>query len=513
MQRYSLCFSLLFSVWATLLPLTVFAQPEGELASLPPEAVGIAVPSPPADGDLNALLNDLQQRIDSVEIENRELRSRLDGLSSGTVNLQEGSPLDMKASWHNGLEIKSKDSKFKVHIGGRTQFDAAFFDAGNAIQTGPGGVGLLQDSVDFRRARIKIDGEMYGFIEWACQFDFVNSNNVDPTTPATQSNVVNVPVPTDLWMNFSHIPVVGNIRVGNFKEYIGFEHLTSSRFLNFMERSYNQDAFTGPFNNGFSQGIGIWDTALDEDRATWAIGLFKNNSNGFAWGVGDGEYAVTGRVTYLLQYENDGEELVHIGAAYSHRDTDNDSLRIRARGSVRGGPPTLQNVYANTGTMLADTQDLIGGEFVVVRGPLTFQSEYVVSIADQVVTGGVDRGTVFFQGGYAEVLYFLTGEHQIYSKKSGVFDRTKPHNNFGFSDCDECGGWGAWQAAVRYNFLDLDDSGVNGNTLNTVVFGLNWFMNPNVKIQWNYDITKRNTAGGGVDGYIHSFGTRLAYDF
>ncbi len=403
--------------------------------------------------------------------------------------------------------------KFKVHLGGRTQFDAAFFNAGDDIQTGPGGVGALQDAVDFRRARIKVDGTMYEFIEWACQFDFVNSINPDPLNPAVQGSVTNVPVPTDLWMNFSHVPVVGNIRVGNFKEYIGFEHLTSSRFLNFMERSYNQDAFTGPFNNGFSQGIGIWNTALEDDRATWGIGLFKNNSNGFAWGVGDGEYAVTGRATYLLQYENDGEELVHIGAAYSHRDTDNDALRIRARGSVRGGPPTLWNVYANTGTMLADTQDLIAGEFVVVRGPWTLQSEYMVSIVDKVKTGGIDRGTAFFQGGYAEILYFLTGEHQIYSKKSGVFDRTKPLNNFGFTDCDNCGGWGAWQAGVRYNFLDLDDSGINGNTLNTVVFGLNWFMNPNVKVQWNYDITKRNTAGGGVDGYIHEFGTRLAYDF
>lgn len=508
----SRCFLLFVALLG--IPLSSFAQGLGDdPAPAPPESEGIAVPARPVDGDLDTLLRDLQQRIDSVENENRTLRDRLDGLSSGGAKKDEGSPLDMKASWNNGLELKSKDKKFKVHIGGRTQFDMAFFDASSAVETGPNSVGPIQDGVDFRRARIKIDGTMYDFIEWACQFDFSNTTNDDPTVAANQSNVINVPVPTDLWTNFSHVPIVGNIRVGNFKEYIGFEHLTSSRYLNFMERSYNQDAFTGPFNNGFTPGIGIWNTALEDDRATWGIGLFKNNSNGFGWGLGDGEYAVTGRATALLRYENEGEELVHIGAAYSHRDTDNDVLRIRARGSVRGGPGTLWPSYANTGTMIADTQDLFGAEFVVVHGPWTLQSEYMASVASNVVTGGIDRGNATFQGGYGEILYFLTGEHQNYNKKSGAFDRTIPCENFSLADGAQCRGWGAWQAGVRYNFLDLNDSGVNGNILNTVVFGLNWFMNPNVKVQWNYDITKRNTVGPGGDGYIHAFGTRLAYDF
>ncbi len=38
---------------------------------------------------------------------------------------------------------------------------------------------------------------------------------------------------------------LGNIRVGNQKEPVGFERLVSSRFLPFMERSYNQDVFYG----------------------------------------------------------------------------------------------------------------------------------------------------------------------------------------------------------------------------------------------------------------------------
>ena len=500
--------------YALLGPLCVLAQSGVDVP--PPSAAGTAEvgsEAPLVPETMESLLQDLKQRVDSVEAENQSLRQRLDGLGAAPAKKDEGSPLDMKGVWKNGLEFTSKDKKFRVQVGGRVQFDGSFFDASNAIQTGPDGVGPLLDGVDFRRARIKIDGTMYETIDWSTQFDFVNSQNVDPTTPARQNSVANVAVPTDLWINFGKLPIVGNFRIGNFKEYIGFEHLTSSRFLNFMERSYNQDSFTGPFNNGFSQGFGFHNTYGEDENGTWGIGMFKNNSNGYAWGVGDGEYAVTGRATALLLYEEEGENLVHVGAAFSHRDTVNDQLRIRTRGSVRSGPPALWNVYANTGTMSANSQDLLAGEFVVVRGPWTLQSEYVASIVDQVHIGGGQQGTAVFQGGYGEILYFLTGEHQHYEKKAAAFGRTIPHENFSLADGDNCGGWGAWQAGVRYNFLDLDDAGVHGNTLKTVVFGLNWYLNPNTKVQWNYDITKRTTFAAGGDGYIHAFGTRVAYDF
>ena len=39
------------------------------------------------------------------------------------------------------------------------------------------------------------------------------------------------------------MPWIGNLRIGNQKPPISFEHMTSSRFLNFLERSYGFDAF------------------------------------------------------------------------------------------------------------------------------------------------------------------------------------------------------------------------------------------------------------------------------
>ena len=50
--------------------------------------------------------------------------------------------------------------------------------------------------------------------------------------------------------------------------------------------------------------------------------------------------------------------------------------------------------------------------------------------------------------------------------------------------------------------------------LQEYVAGVNWFLNPNTKVQWNYVCTERDSAlDGGDDGLIHGFGMRLAHDF
>src|SRR5207247_11031926 len=66
---------------------------------------------------------------------------------------------------------------------------------------------------------------------------------------------------------------------------------------------------------------------------------------------------------------------------------------------------------------------------------------------------------------------------------------------------------------IRYGFLDLQDKGVNGATLHDIVLGLNWFLNPNTKVQWNLAIDHRESTPAGSSGWTYIFGTRLALDF
>lgn len=428
------------------------------------------------------------------------------------------SDLKMSASWKNGLEVQSAHKDFRVHVGGRTQVDAVWLDGSNEAFLGTGGIGD-QDSVNFRRARLRVDGTMYEFIDWACEYEFLNTVNLNQgLEPATQNNTVTASCPTDLWVDFKELPVVGHLRMGNMKEPIGLEHQTSSRFLDFMERSYLQDAYTGPFNNGFTPGVMFWDTS-ENKRWHYSLGTFKNNNNIFAFGVGDGEYAVDARLAHLLWYDEptDGRYLVHVGAAVSHRDADDGRLRIRSRGSLRNGPPgPLNPVYADTGTFLANNQDLLGLEGAIVWGSWLVQSEYIASIAtDSALLNGTPLGTTVTYGYYLEVLYFLTGEHRAYDYDRAAFGRVVPYDTFhlvrGLRGL--CFGKGAWQLGARYNYLDLRDDGLDGGVIQDWTLGVNWFLNPNMKLQWNYVLTDREGPNGIGEGTIHGFGTRLAFDF
>ena len=49
--------------------------------------------------------------------------------------------------------------------------------------------------------------------------------------------------------------------------------------------------------------------------------------------------------------------------------------------------------------------------------------------------------------------------------------------------------------------------------LNDIVLGLNWFLNPNAKVQWNFALDHRDSTPAGSSGWTYIFGTRLALDF
>lgn len=429
---------------------------------------------------------------------------------------------EMTARWNDGLELSTEDKHFRTHIGGRYQFDTAWFgtpeNVNNNINVPYG------DGVDFRRARMRIDGTLYEVHEYAMEFDFVNSARVrnQPGTAGFFDETLTAP--TDLWWQIKKVPVVGNIKIGSQKEQIGFEHIVSSRFQPLMERSFNQDAFYGGLFNGFQPGVTIFNTYGNDENGVWNLGLFKPTNNIFSSASGDGDYSVSGRITNLLYYAEEGRQLVHIGvsarqaSAVSQAGIPGRFQTFRTRDAIRSGLSAGWPVPAGI-TVLGEDMQWINGEFVGVMGPFTWQSEYLVSGLQDARLDPADIGqTVTYHGGYAQVGLFLTGENDNYSKKTGAFERVRPNSNF-FST-NRCGGitgYGAWQVIMRYNHLDLNDGELNGGILDGYTAGLNWFWNPNMKIQFNYNITDRDVsevAGREAgSGNIYGYGSRIAMDF
>jgi phosphate-selective porin OprO/OprP len=346
-----------------------------------------------------------------------------------------------------------------------------------------------------------------------------------PLTGTTNTPAASIPAPMDLWIGFRRIPIIGNLRIGNQKEPFGFERLESSRFLNFMERSFNNDAFYSTFTNGFVPGVQIFNTAFDL-RMTWAAGIFKTMTNPFDFTVGGGDFAESMRLTGLLLYKDEGREVMHLGTTLRTSGYDNGTNRFRVRGPERAGLPSVWANYADTANFRGSGgfQD-INVESVNVFGPWTIDAEYDFHFSNNAFINPHQPsvGTLFYSGGYVEILYFLTGEHRTYIRESGLYDRIVPRKNAywvkGKDGKPNEFGWGAWQVGIRYNYLNLNDKGINGGVLQDITLGLNWFINPNCKFQWNYSVTERHspasptTGPGQSDGTIQGFGMRYAMDY
>ena len=389
-------------------------------------------------------------------------------------------PTDIKVSWKDGLSFETADKKtFKGKLGGRVDLDIAVFDESDEVEavTGPNEAG-----VEFRRARIALEGEIGTALPtlYKVEFDFAHS------AVATK----------DLFLALTGLPAVGTFQVGHFKEPISLDILTSSRFIPFMERAAPVEAFAPERNTGAM----LMNTALDQ-RMTWAGGVFTDvNDSGDNFRL-DGNWRVDGRVTGLPWYveEANGRQYLHLGASASRIENPNGTARFRTRPEAHLAPR-----YVDTGDFAANYSYLAGAEAALVFGPFSVQGEYFRTWVNR---PGADDAT--FDGFYAFVSYFLTGESRPYRRTSGAFDRVKPNHNFGLG---ENGGLGAWEVLLRYSAVDLNDSGITGGRLNDITAGLTWYLNPNWKIMANYVFAQLDRGVADGDN-SHIFETRFHVDF
>jgi phosphate-selective porin OprO/OprP len=101
-----------------------------------------------------------------------------------------------------------------------------------------------------------------------------------------------------------------------------------------------------------------------------------------------------------------------------------------------------------------------------------------------------------FWGGYLEGGWTLTGEHRNYIPATGAYSGIIPDHPFSLS----AGTWGAFELAARLSYIDLNDnfSPTAGNGVSTTSnrveggrqtiygLGLNWYVNRNIRLMFDY---------------------------
>jgi len=397
----------------------------------------------------------------------------------------------MRAYFKNGFYLETPGSDFKLQIGGFTQVDWAVTDPSDPVQAAfkINGVGT---GVEFRRARLYLAGNVYKNIDFKFEYDFAEQTGGQPSFK-------------DVYMGMSDIPYVQYLRVGHFKEPFSLEELTPDTYTTFQERATN-NAFAQPGSNvnasgtDRNTGMAIYQTYFDQ-RMELAAGGFRATDN-FGDGFGsDSPYDIAARISGLPAYDV-GNNLVHVGFSYKHSfrhysQSAQDTLSFSSRPESHLFPVNL----VNTGQIPADGADLINPELAFVRGPLEIQGEYTWAFVDQsdllctspTACTNKAKSNPNFSGGYVEANYFLTGESRasFYRTQFGHFDRVIPINNFNIDGSH----WGAWQIAARFSRIDLTSKNINGGALDDVTGGINWYLNPLMRITLNYVWAHREQIG------------------
>ena len=389
-----------------------------------------------------------------------------------------------------GITIKTDDGRFEAKIGGRIHLDTNTpldDDEDNAEQGDGAGIGEQKFDAYFRRARLILEGKAYG---WTYKFE----NDFAAQDEDSGSGF------REMWIGTRPFNLF-NVRFGQAKPYRSMEELTSSNEITFMER---------PFSSASS---------LYGGRPQYMLGVFVDNSySNWGWGISgfnlkSGELTTTSDAGAQTSTETDGfggagrvyfapimsdSTVVHLGASYSLENPSQGQAITPsgARYSGRSGP------NAGWGDAATDDEiDTFALELAGRMGPFYGQSEYASAKYSE-ATGVADgESDAKLDTWYVQASWLITGETKPYDIKKGVFKSPKPNAPSG-----------AWEARVRYDFIELKDVTPDREASQLAV-GVTWYINPAVRFMAEYISGKREDDGLDDDFKLDIISTRLQFAF
>jgi phosphate-selective porin OprO/OprP len=352
------------------------------------------------------------------------------------------------------LKISSPDGNFEWQLIGRLMVDAIGIDSDKTKQGG---------GTEIRRARLGMEGTLWEHWVYKTEWDFADAE--------VSSKDQYIGYEQDSWwakVGQQHIP-------------FGLATMSSSKYMLFMDRPLLADNILQPARKIGVSAFNHWG-----DFATLHAGVFSgiDGEKGSCGTTCDEQLSVGVRGT-VNPFIQDPNHLIHLGAAFWYVSPQDSGTRVRQRpASIHLNGDRFQDV--NFGT---DVDDILAYnlEAAAIWGPFSLQGEYTYWDINRTrplgtsptAPGPEDAG---LDGWYVEAGYFLTGESMNFKTSNGVYSSVKPKGIVGK------GGIGAWQLAVRYESMDLNDSdaGIVGGSQDSFAIGLNWYVNNTMRFMLDY---------------------------
>ena len=376
--------------------------------------------------------------------------------------------------------IRSRDGAFELTFGGRMQLDyRAYSHEEKADQSGERAT--PPNTFLVRRARLEVDGTLYKDEENPAKdlyFQFkVQADFADAESTLLRDGYVNVHIRDDI-----------QVMAGQFKAPFSQEELTSSRFINFVERSMLNNLAPsrspGVMVWGKS-GAGILQYALSLQNDRGELGLNPNPGSG---------PDLFGRVR-LTPFSSGVVQKLSFGGALGLGDRDNETLII-GRTSSRSAV-YFARVPLNGHVVRRNLEGAWHFKNIAV------EAEYDGARAERLGLGegGADLPDLEASGFMAQAMFVLTGEDK---GDESITPRRPLHE----------GGPGAWELGFRYDRFDVDDGVHVSNLAQTYTLGVNWWLNKFMRYQSNFVFESfRRPPAGFADSSIFAYLTRMQIYF
>ncbi len=388
----------------------------------------------------------------------------------------------------DGFQFNAGDGVFEGYVGGRllTHVRNIFDRPDDGGRTNP-------NTFFVRQARLEAGGSFFKDYEFKVQADF-------PTGAPTDSGTLQ-----DGYLGWKHVPWA-SLRVGQFKEPFSQEETTSTRFLDFVERSV-----VNRLSPGRDIGIAVYGV-LFEEVLEYEIGVFNGQGRAVVDSNEEKDFAGRIRVSPFLHSEEELLQGLRVGLAGTVGDVDH-----AGSGPLDFRTTELGVLFLDSTVGSVDgTRTRLGVEFSWLYRNVSLRGEWVTREDHVEVNGaGVKDEEVDIDGWYVAGTWIVTGE------KKTLENRVKPAEPFDPSK----GQWGAFELAFRMASLEVDeevfDLGVaaregNSNEVTTYTFGVNWWMTKNFRFMNDFvveDYADELTHGTHREDALYGIHSRFQIDF
>ena len=365
----------------------------------------------------------------------------------------------------------------------------------------------LNEGFNFRRARIGLDGKLFRDFDYSFIYEFGGSGQEDPGRLYEAS------------ITYTYLKPF-RFKVGAFEPNVGLAAAASTSQMPLMERPAPAEVARlvaagdsrVAFVTSANDVLGAGDTGL---ATRWMV-LGGYTANTIASGSSaaaatlqpfDEQSAVIARATLAPFSSTDWQ--AHLGVNYQRVIHPNDAgaaatpryaAQLRDRPELRLDGTRL----VDTGAIDSRHTTVYGVEGAFQTGPVMIEGEYFHYKIDRRITTAVVPPDPRFTGWYVMGSWVLTGEARIYNPIEARFDAPKLNYNFN----PEAGTWGAFELAARYSDLNLNYregapattpaaaiGAVRGGEQNIYTVGLNWYLNPSMRIMLDYQHVKIDRLG------------------